>query len=144
MFYYEMHGPLIVQKQTRFRCFNGKPIAYDPSKKDLQNIQKLIRPHAPKNPICAPVRLNIHFFFPIPKSTNKTNRLLMLKGLILPDVRPDEDNLAYIVTNALKGIVYDDDKRICQKHVYKFYDEKPRTVIQVKQILEVNIISCQR
>jgi len=44
--------------------------------------------------------------------------------------------LAYLVTNALKEIVYDDDKRICAKHVYKFYGLEPKTVIRVRPILQ--------
>lgn len=58
----------------------------------------------------------------------------MIRRIILPVVRPDEDNLAYIVTNALKKLVYEDDSQICEKHVYKVYDTTPRTEIIVKCI----------
>ena len=71
---------------------------------------------------------------PIPKSTSKAKRDQMMRHIILPVVKPDEDNLAYLVTNALKKIVYEDDNQICEKHVYKLYDIKPRTVVKVEQI----------
>jgi Holliday junction resolvase RusA-like endonuclease len=44
--------------------------------------------------------------------------------------------LAYLITNALKGLVYDDDKRVCAKHVYKFYADEPKTVVRVRPILQ--------
>ena len=60
----------------------------------------------------------------------------MLNRVILPDKKPDADNLAYLVTNALKEIVYDDDKRVCVQHIYKFYGAVSKTVIQVRPILQ--------
>lgn len=132
MFLFEIHGPLKVQKQTEWARGRG----YDPSKKDKEMMQWQIKPLAPKTPICGPVELTIVFFFQIPKSVSKLTRTQMLNRLILPDKRPDEDNLAYIVTNALKNIVYDDDCRVCAKHVYKFYGEEPKTVIKVRPILQ--------
>lgn len=58
----------------------------------------------------------------------------MRNRIILPVVKPDIDNLAYLVTNALKGIVYKDDNQVCEQHCYKVYDDMPRTEIIVKTI----------
>jgi len=132
MFQFELHGPLKCQQQTRWS--NGK--GYDPSKKDKEMMQWQMKPFAPQTLIKGPVELTIVFFFPVPKSASKLVRTQMLNRLILPDKRPDEDNLAYIVTNALKNLVYDDDCRVCAKHVYKFYGEEPKTVIRVRPILQ--------
>jgi Holliday junction resolvase RusA-like endonuclease len=60
----------------------------------------------------------------------------MLNQVILPDKKPDLDNLAYLITNALKEIVYDDDKRVCALRVFKFYADHPKTIIQVRPILQ--------
>jgi Holliday junction resolvase RusA-like endonuclease len=98
-------------------------------------MQWQLKATAPKELLSCPVQLTIHFFLPIPKSVSKSTREKMINRVILPDKKPDEDNLAYLVTNALKGIVYDDDCRVCSKHVYKFYADKPRTVIQVKALV---------
>ncbi len=99
-------------------------------------MQWQIKPLAPESPLSGPVELTIVFFFPIPKSASKALRLQMLNRVILPDKKPDEDNLAYLVTNALKKLVYDDDCRICAKHVYKFYGAEPKVVIRVRPILQ--------
>lgn len=133
MFQFEIFGPPIAQKQTRWTKTGH---VYDPSAKDKQYIQWQIRPFAPSEPIAGPVELTICFFMPIPKSASKAVREQMINRVILPDKKPDEDNLAYLVTNALKEIVYDDDKRVCVKHVYKFYGPDPKTVIRVRPLLE--------
>lgn len=137
MFQFTVYGIPVPQKQTRFAFQGGHPHAYDPSKKDKERIQWQIKPLAPKEPILGPVELTIVFFLPIPKSTSSKKRAAMLNRVILPNVKPDEDNLAYIVTNALKKLVYDDDKQVCVKHVYKLYGAEPRTVIIVRPINQI-------
>lgn len=140
MYLFEIHGAPIPQKQTRFTCENGYPRAYDPSSKDKERIQWQIKPYAPKEPLKGPIELSITFFLPIPKSTSSKNRTAMINRVILPCKKPDEDNLAYIVTNALKKIVYEDDSQVCAKHVYKLYGVEPKTVIRVREILQVQAV----
>ena len=136
MFIFELHGKPIAQKQTRFTCPCGKGRCYDPSAKDKEHIQWQIKPFAPEQPITCPVEVTMVFFIPIPKGVSKAVREQMLNRVILPDKKPDEDNLAYLVTNAMKNIVYDDDKRVCVKHVYKFYGLVAKSIIRVRPILE--------
>ena len=134
MFIYELTGKPVPQKQTRFVCACRKGHAYDPSRKDLEQMQWQMRPFAPETPLQGPVELTMIFFFPIPKATSAIRRRQMINRVILPIVRPDEDNLAYIVTNAMKKIFYEDDSQICAKHVYKFYGAQPKTVVRVVPI----------
>ena len=134
MFQCTLYGDPIPQKQTRFILINGKPRCYDPSSKDKKSIQKEGRFLYPEEPILGPVELTIHFFMPIPIHTSLRKREKMLNFIILPDKKPDEDNLAYLISNALKKIVYNDDAQVCVKHVYKLYGDTPRTVIKVRKL----------
>ena len=134
MYKFVLSGNPIPQKQTRFSCRGGFPRAYDPSKKDLEMIQWQIKPFAPETPLLGPICIWTMFFLPIPKGTSKAKRDQMMRRIILPVVPPDDDNLSYIITNAMKKIVYEDDKQICERHVYKVYDNIPRTEIIVKVI----------
>lgn len=136
MLQFQVHGIPFPQKQTRFTCSCGKGRCYDPSSKEKEIIRWQIKPFAPEKPLDSAVELTIAFFLPIPKRTSKAVRKQMINRVILPDKRPDDDNLSYLVTNALKGIVYDDDKRICVRHIYKFYGTDPKTVIRVRPILQ--------
>ena len=137
MFIFEIHGKPVAQKQTRFSIRGKRPHAYDPSSIDKSNIQWQIKPYAPQEPLKGPIELSLTFFLPIPKGTSGIRRKQMLNRVILPVKKPDQDNLAYIVTNALKKIVYEDDSQICASHVYKFYGETPKTIIRVRTILEI-------
>ena len=137
MFEFEIYSPLTPQKQTRWTKTGH---SYDPSKKDKERIQFQIRATAPHQPLTCPVELTLTFFFPVPKTASKALRAQMLNRVILPDKKPDADNLAYLVTNALKEIVYDDDKRVCALHIYKFYGIEPKTVIKVRPILQAQAV----
>jgi Holliday junction resolvase RusA-like endonuclease len=142
LYLFEIPGNPIAQAQTQFACAcppkkKCHKWGYDPSKMDKERIQWQIRPFAPSEPLKGAVELSITFFLPIPKSTSAMKRKQMINRVILPTVKPDEDNLAYLVTNALKEIVYDDDRQVCVKHVYKYYSDTPKTVITVKPILQM-------
>lgn len=111
-------------------------IAYDPSSKAKEQIQWQMRAYAPPEPIRGPVKVDITFYMPIPKSTTKARRRQMINGVILPITRPDLDNLAYLMTNAMKEIIYADDSQIVDQSHHKRYSEDPRTVVKVIPICQ--------
>ena len=63
----------------------------------------------------------IDVYMPIPKSFSKNKCEQALKGEIRPTVKPDCDNIAKNINDALNGIVYPDDKQITCLTVNKFY-----------------------
>ncbi len=134
MYQFEIPGAPIPQQQMQFNLNRNPPQPYNPCRKDIERIKWLVKPTAPRAPVQGPVSLELYFFMPIPKATPKARRRQMQDRLILPIGRPDEDNLSYLVTNALKGIVYADDSQICKKLVYKFYSDEPRTCVVVRRI----------
>ena len=111
---------------------------YDPGKKEKEMMQWQIKPFAPKEPLKGAIELSLTFLFPIPKGTSSKKRIAMLNRVILPTIKPDEDNLAYLITNALKKLVYEDDKQVCAKHVYKFYNDEAKTISKVREILQID------
>jgi len=127
MLIFEIHSKPLPQKQTRF----GKHRAYDPSKLYKQTIQWQIRPHAPKEPLQGPLTVDMTFYLPIPKGTSNILTKQMINGTSLPYKRPDLDNLAYIVTNAMKELIYHDDSQIVDLILRKRYAQEPKTVIKV-------------
>ena len=133
VFQFTIDLPLKAQQQTRWTKSGH---VYDPSSKDKEKMQWHIRPFAPEKPLEGAIELQIAFYFPIPKSVNKMLRQQMLNQVVLPCKKPDLDNLAYLVSNALKGLVYVDDKQVCVEKIFKFYGAKEKTVIVVKEILQ--------
>ncbi len=136
MFIFEIHGDPIPQKQTQFLRKTG--IAYDPSKKDRERIQWQINPYAPETPLLGPISIDITFYFVPPKSTSGVKKRQMLNGVIHHIKKPDGDNCAYLITNALKGIIYHDDAQIIDECIHKRYGPVAKTVIKVIPIEEIS------
>lgn len=139
MFYLSIPGKPIPKKQLRCRCINGHPTLYNPSSKDQARIAKLFK-EATKGatPYACPIKWEVKLYVPIPKSTSQKKRFQMMRGLIRPDVRPDDDNYTYLLSNACSGAFYDDDKRRVESHVYKYYEDErgPRVEILVEPLIQ--------
>jgi Holliday junction resolvase RusA-like endonuclease len=69
----------------------------------------------PKTPITGPVTMELYFYMQRPKSLAKS-----IKHHVK---RPDADNLAKAVIDALSGIVIKDDSQITELLVQKMYAE---------------------
>lgn len=69
---------------------------------------------------------------PVPKSVSKVKREKMLSGSIKPGVKPDLDNVAKSILDALNGIAYYDDNQITDLKIAKRYSEKPRVDVILK------------
>ena len=67
---------------------------------------------------------NILAYFEPPKSISKKKRAEMLEGKIWPAKKPDSDNIAKVVLDALNGIAYHDDTQIIKLSVTKAYKEE--------------------
>lgn len=136
MYQFELTGKPFVQQRTRHCSKGGKMWVYNPSQKDMEMIQWQIRPFAPETPLTGAIELTMAFFMPIPSCAGKALREQMINRVVLPTKPPDIDNMAYLVTNALKKIVYEDDDQVVALHCYKFYGATPKTVIRVAPVLQ--------
>ena len=58
----------------------------------------------------------------------------MAANEILPCKAPDWDNIGKIVTDALNGLAYEDDKQIVDAHVIKLYSDQPRVEVELEEI----------
>ena len=71
-----------------------------------------------------PISVTILVYFAVPKSASKKKKEVMLYGGIRPVRKPDADNIAKIILDALNGAAYHDDAQIVQLSVRKQYAEK--------------------
>lgn len=81
-----------------------------------------------------PVYVAITAYFKIPKTATKAKRRMCASGEIKPTVKPDWDNIGKLVTDALNGLAYADDKQVCYAAVSKLYatDDIPRVEIEIQ------------
>lgn len=84
-----------------------------------------------------PLEIHITAFFPVPKSTSKRTAWKMVDGEILPTKKPDADNIAKAICDALNGVAYGDDSQIVSMKVVKKYtDLYPRVQVYLKGLGE--------
>lgn len=74
-----------------------------------------------KEIIEGPVKVYIQANFSIPKSWSKSRKVYAHSGMIKPTKKPDVDNIAKAVCDALNGIAYKDDSQIVKLTVEKYY-----------------------
>ena len=84
-------------------------------------------------PLACAIDFKVKVFFQIPESLSNRKKELARRGLIRPTVTPDYDNLATACADSLTGIVFRDDKFIVTAHIEKWYSDRPRVEMEVRE-----------
>lgn len=80
----------------------------------------------------APLRLTAYFYMPIPKSASKRQQELLLNEWHVS--KPDVDNIAKSVQDALNSLAFRDDGQIAWLDVRKIYSDCPRVEVIIEQL----------
>ena len=138
IFYFEVPGK--PQGKARARTFynpqTGKSQSITPSKTAMyenwvkqcfiSKYQKL------KIEQGRPLSVYIDAYFEIPKSTSKKKMEQMVDGEIMPCKKPDLDNIAKVVCDALNGLAYQDDAQIVSLKINKYYTKnEPKIIVGI-------------
>lgn len=83
-------------------------------------------------PFEGPVSLELYAAYPWPKSMSQKKRLL--PGAQWRASKPDFDNLAKIVGDALNKIAWLDDAQIAAAKVHKFYSDRPGLIVKFERL----------
>ena len=130
-------GVPVGKGRPKFSAFNGHAVAYTPEKTvNYENLVKLSFQQTGETSFDkdAMLRANIVAYFPIPKSTSKKKRELIELGLIMPTKKPDLDNIAKAILDALNGLAYYDDAQVCQLEIMKCYSDTPRAEVIINTV----------
>jgi Holliday junction resolvase RusA-like endonuclease len=99
---------------------------------DIAKIAKAAMGYKP--PMAEPVSLNIMVTTEPPRSITKAKRELMLAGVERPAKKPDLDNVVKLISDALNGIVFEDDRQVVELWVVKRYGEEAKAVVSVDYV----------
>lgn len=80
-----------------------------------------------------PLEVYITVLYDIPKSTPKKNIPLMLDGRLTPCKKPDIDNIAKIILDALNGVAYKDDTQVISLRIDKHYSEQAKVIVNINE-----------
>lgn len=116
-------GIPVGKARPRFSRSSNRVSVYTP-KKTVDFERKLVRAWLALrgNFMDAPVQVKIVASFPIPRSWTKMDKERAKSGLIAKTSKPDLDNVAKAVLDALNGVAFRDDRQVIRLIVEKRYD----------------------
>lgn len=126
--------PMAKQRPRVVRS-GARVVSYTPSK--TVHAEALIRTQVKDAGIFydreIPLAMELRFYFPRPAHCPSRR--------VYPVVRPDIDNLAKTVTDALNGFLFADDSQLCEITLRKLYtDQMPSVAIHVwPMVIEADI-----
>lgn len=85
------------------------------------------------DPFEGPLVMDMCAFMPVPDSWPAWRREAALKGLIVPTVKPDFDNLMKTV-DGLNGVCFTDDVQIIGVTFDKYYSDQPSLLITLTEV----------
>ena len=91
-------------------------------------------PYKPAEPLDGPLRVEIQAYCSVPRSWSKKRRQLAIAGTVMPTGKPDVDNLAKLVLDAMNGVFFLDDKQVISLTVSKAYDNVPRVEVRIEPL----------
>ncbi len=82
------------------------------------------------------ISMQITAVYPVPASYPKRDKAAALAGDLLPTKKPDADNVAKVIADALNGLAYDDDAQITDLSVLKRYGEEPEVRVKLWPVFD--------
>ncbi len=134
--FYEFEVPGKITGKGRPRVNTETAIAYTPTRtKDYENLikQYFIIKHRGVEPLDGRIDMTIRAYIAVPKSVSKKEKLEMLEGNISPTKKPDIDNIAKIVLDALNKLAFKDDNQITKLNIEKVYSEEEKIYIKIEK-----------
>jgi Holliday junction resolvase RusA-like endonuclease len=80
------------------------------------------------------VSVCLEIYCAVPASWSRKRTAQALSGAIRPTTKPDIDNVAKAVFDAMNGIVWKYDVQVASARIEKHYAETPRVFVQVQEI----------
>jgi Holliday junction resolvase RusA-like endonuclease len=129
------------QPRARVGVIGGHARAFKSKKAHTleQDVLAFAAPAAPATRREGAVRVRIEARMPIPGGWPVWKQEAALAGMIRPTSRPDADNVAKLVLDALNrsGRFWRDDAQVVELTSLKWYGAAPETVVEVQAVDEV-------
>ncbi len=131
---FEVIGDIVGKERPRVNTYTN--MIYTPPK--TKEYEKLIQQYFKikyKNheTLMERVSVTIVAYMKIPKNTNKKKTKEMLEGNIAPTKKPDIDNIAKSVLDAMNKFVIKDDNQVSKISVEKKYGEIEKLYVKIEE-----------
>ncbi len=133
---YEFEVPGKITGKGRPRVNTLTATAYTPNKtKEYEELikQYFIIKYRGVNPLEGRIKVEIKAYFGIPQSTSKKQKEIMLQNIVSPTKKPDIDNIAKVILDALNKLAFKDDNQITKLSIEKVYSEEEKVYVKVEE-----------
>ena len=121
--------------------FTTKPFVrtYDPPKsaKYKRKVKTFAEKVAPEKPLQGELYAEVLIFKETLSSFSKKKKAAAEAGTLRPITKPDADNYAKGILDAVKGVIWEDDGQVVDLVTRKFYSEIPRAEITIREISDI-------
>lgn len=131
---FEVLGEIVGKERPRVNMYTGR--VYTPGKtKDYEFlVQQYFQMKYPRYEMLeGRLSINIIAYLKIPKSTSKAKVEEMLENKISPTKKPDVDNIAKSILDAMNNFVFKDDNQVSKISVEKRFALEEKAVIEVEE-----------
>ena len=133
---FRVEGDVVAQGRPRLTTVGGHARAYDPAaSRDYKHYVRLVASqHKGEGLMEGPVAVKLVVGRKIPSSWSKRKQDAAQKGEILPTTKPDVDNMAKGVKDALSGVIWRDDAQVVELTVRKVYAPAGYVEVEVAEV----------
>ena len=131
---FEVPGEIVGKERPRVNMYTGR--VYTPNKtKDYEFlVQQYFKIKYPNyQTLEGRISIDIIAYLKIPNSTSKTKTQEMLENKISPTKKPDADNIAKSILDAMNGFVFKDDNQVSKISIEKRFALEEKAVITVEE-----------
>ncbi len=131
---FEVIGEVVGKERPRVNMYTGS--VYTPNRTKVYEllIQQYFKIKYPNYQILnGRLSIEIIAYLKIPKSTSKIKTQEMLENKISPTKKPDVDNIAKSILDAMNGFVFKDDNQVSKISVEKRFALEEKVVIRVEE-----------
>ena len=131
---FEVEGKIVGKERPRVNMYTG--MVYTPNKtKDYEFlIQQSFKIQNPSFTMLeGRVSIEIIAYMSIPKNTSKVKTQAMIENKISPTKKPDIDNIAKSVLDAMNKFVFKDDNQVSKILIEKRFGEKEKVYVKIAE-----------
>lgn len=126
------------QQRPRHARFGAHDVTYKSAtqKANERTLEACLLPHRPKTPLSGPLELSFRATFSAPRSRPKKRREAALLGKIWHTSKPDTDNLAKQLKDAMTRLgFWGDDRQVAvYGRMEKLYGERGEWRVRVREL----------
>lgn len=126
------------QQRPRHARIGGHDVTYksESQKANERTLEAYLLPHRPKTPLSGPLELSFCAIFPIPRSWTKKRREAALWGRMWHTSKPDTDNIAKQLKDAMTRLgFWQDDRQVAvYGRMEKLYGKRGQWRVRVREL----------